>query len=60
MRLSFGPSGEFFMEIHEDLSDAAIDMAEKLYRRILTARSELKIVEEAMRDMNEDSDGGRS
>lgn len=58
MRLSFVPGGEFFMEIHEDLSDAAIDMAEKLYRRILTARSELKIVEEAMRDMNEESDGG--
>ena len=42
------------MEINEDLNDAVIDVTEKLYRRIMTARSEMKIVEEATRDMNKE------
>ena len=54
MRLSFGPGGEFFIEVQDELNDEVIDVTEKLYRRIMTARSEMKIVEEATRDMNKE------
>lgn len=58
VRLSFGPGGEFFIEINEEITDAVVDVSENLYRRIMTARSEMKILEEAMREANEESNGG--
>lgn len=56
IRLSFGPRGEFFIESSQALSPQAIEAAEDLYKRIMNARTECDILNEAMRDINEERD----
>lgn len=54
IRLSFGPNGEFFIEASEGIDANSIEMAELLYKRIMTARAECDILNEAMRSSNEE------
>lgn len=59
IQFSFGPKGEFFMASDTVPEDAAIEIADKLYRKIMTARSEIKIFEAASREINGAGDGRR-
>lgn len=54
VRLSFGPQGEFFIESSEALTGADVEIAENLYKRIMNARSELDILNDARRAMGGD------
>ncbi len=54
VRLSFGPQGEFFIESSEALTGAEVEVAENLYKRIMNARSELDILNDARRAMGGD------
>ncbi len=54
VRLRFGPQGEFFIERCEELTGAEVEVAENLYKRIMNARSELDILNDARRAMGGD------
>lgn len=56
VKFSFGPNGEFFMESSEAPSAEAVDLAELLYKRIMNARSECDILNDARRGMYGDED----
>lgn len=56
VRLSFGPSGEFFIESSEELNTEIIEQAEVLYKRIMNARSECDILHAAREAINGDED----
>lgn len=56
IRLSFGPNGEFFIESSESLSTDSVEMAEALYKRIMNARSECDILNDARKAMNGDEE----
>lgn len=56
IRLSFGPNGEFFIESSEALSTDSVEIAEALYKRIMNARSECDILNDARKAMNGDED----
>lgn len=56
IRLSFGPNGEFFIESSEALSTDSVEIAESLYKRIMNARSECDILNDARKAMNGDKD----
>lgn len=56
IRLSFGPNGEFFIESSEALSADCVEIAESLYKRIMNARSECDILNDARKAMNGDED----
>lgn len=56
IKFSFGPSGEFFMESSEALTAEEVDLAELLYKRIMNARSECDIINDARRGMYGDED----
>lgn len=49
LRISIGANGEFFIETDAALTPEGISAAEILYRRILTAKNECEIIDEAMR-----------
>ena len=52
VRLSFGPNGEFFIESDKALSVDDCEIAENLYKRVMTARMELDILNDAHDAMN--------
>ena len=56
IRLSFGPNGEFFIESSEALSTDSVKIVEELYKRIMNARSECDILNDARKAMNGDED----
>lgn len=56
IRLSFGPNGEFFIESSEALSTDSVEIVEALYKRIMNARSECDILNDARKAMNGDED----